>query len=184
MALKATIFKADVSISDMDRQYYEDHSLVLAKHPSETEERLMIRLLAFVLHACDRLEFTTGLSTPDEPALWRKSLTGEIELWIDLGLPDERRIRKACGRSDHVVVLAYGGRSADIWRKQLSGTFDRFDNLTVMNVAADDMQRLAALASRAMQLQCSIDTSQVWISAEGASAELTPLVWKRSDRSF
>lgn len=112
MALKATIFKADLQIADMDRGYYGGHALTLARHPSETDERMMVRLLAFALFAGERLAFGRGLSAEDEPALWQKDLTGAVELWIEVGLPDERDIRKACGRADRVVVLCYGGRGA------------------------------------------------------------------------
>jgi len=115
MALKSTIFKADLQIADMDRNYYQGHSLTLARHPSETDERMMVRLLAFALFADERLEFGRGLSADDEPALWRKDLTGAIELWIEVGLPDERELRKACGRAERVVVLCYGGRGAELW---------------------------------------------------------------------
>ena len=97
MALKATVYKADLSISDLDRNYYHDHALTLAQHPSETDERMMVRLVAFALNASERLEFGKGLSNEEEPALWRKSLSGDVELWIDVGHPDERRLRKACG---------------------------------------------------------------------------------------
>ena len=99
MALSATICKADLNIVDMDRHYYQQHSLTVAQHPSENDERLMIRLLAFALHADEFLSFTKGLSTDDEPDLWQKSLSGEIELWIELGLPSEKRLKKACGRA-------------------------------------------------------------------------------------
>jgi uncharacterized protein YaeQ len=109
MALNSTIYKVELQISDMDRHYYATHALTLARHPSETEERLMVRLLAFALYADDRLEFGKGISDEDEPALWRKAYTDEIELWIELGQPDEARIRKACGRSRQVVVINYGG---------------------------------------------------------------------------
>src|SRR5690349_25110222 len=118
MALNATIHKAELSISDMDRHYYATHALTLARHPSETEERLMVRLLAFALHADERLEFGKGLSDEDEPALWRRAYSGEVEQWIELGQPDEARLRKACGRAQQVVVLNYGGRAAAIlWGK-------------------------------------------------------------------
>jgi uncharacterized protein YaeQ len=98
MALKATVVKAELQVSDMDRHYYASHNLTLAQHPSETDERLMVRLLAFALNADERLEFGKGLSSDDEPDLWRRDYTGDIELWIDLGQPDESRIRKASGR--------------------------------------------------------------------------------------
>ena len=114
MALKATVHKAELQVSDMDRHYYASHNLMLAQHPSETDQRLMVRLLVFALFADERLEFGRGISTDDEPDLWRKSLTGEIEQWIELGQPDESRIRKACGRAREVVLVGYGGRSFSI----------------------------------------------------------------------
>ena len=92
MALNSTIYKVELQISDMDRHYYATHALTLARHPSETEERLMVRLLAFALYADERLEFGKGISDEDEPALWRKAYTDEIELWIEVGQPDETRI--------------------------------------------------------------------------------------------
>ena len=110
MAIKATIFKTELQVSDMDRGYYRDHTLTLARHPSETDERMMVRLLAFALHADEALLFGRGLSTDDEPDLWQKDLTGAVELWIDVGLPTEKDIRKACGRARQVVVYCYGGR--------------------------------------------------------------------------
>ncbi|MBA3478200.1 MAG: YaeQ family protein, partial [Lautropia sp.] len=118
MAIGATIYHADVSVADIDRSYYADHSLTIARHPSETEERLMVRLLAFAVFAADDLQFGRGLSTDDEPDLWRRDLTGLIELWIDVGLPEEKWLRKACGRSRQVVVLAYGAGKAEQWWKR------------------------------------------------------------------
>src|SRR5688572_33449862 len=99
MATGSTIYRADLSIADMDRNYYADHSLTVARHPSETEERLMVRLLAFAVFAAADLEFGRGLSTDDEPDLWRRDLTGLVELWIEVGLPEEKWLRKACGRA-------------------------------------------------------------------------------------
>jgi len=115
MALKSTIFKAELSVADIDRGYYHDHALTIARHPSETDERMMVRLLAFALHADERLAFGRGLSTEDEPDLWQRDLTGAIDRWIDVGLPDERDVRKACGRAREVDVLAYGGRAVELW---------------------------------------------------------------------
>lgn len=115
MALKSTIYKASLQIADMDRNYYHDHMLTIAKHPSETDERMMLRILVFALNAHDDLVFTKGLSTDNEPDLWQKKLNGDIERWIDLGQPDEKRIRKACGLSNQVLIYCYSGSSADIW---------------------------------------------------------------------
>ncbi|MEO6263869.1 MAG: YaeQ family protein [Luteimonas sp.] len=169
MALKATVFRAELQLSDMDRHYYATHALTLARHPSETDERLMVRLLAFALYADDRLEFGRGLSSDDEPDLWRKSRTGEIELWIDLGQPDDSRIRKACGRAQQVVVVNYSGRGADIWWDKAAASLARCGNLTVIDVAADTVAALAALADRGMRLQCMIQDGHVELYGEGGS---------------
>lgn len=163
MALKATIFKAELQIADMDRNYYQVHALTIARHPSETDERMMVRVLAYALHAHDALAFGKGLSTDDEPDLWQKDLTGAIELWIDVGQPDEKRIRRACGRARQVCVYSYGGQAAALWWDQNAGKLDRTRNLTVVSVAAAASQALAKLAQRNMQLNCTIQDGQVWI---------------------
>ena len=115
MASNSAIHRVELNVADMDRHHYADHSLTIARHPSETEERMMVRLLAYALWSHERLEFGRGISVVEEPDLWQRDLTGRIERWIDVGLPDERRIRQACGQSDEVIVLAYGGRTADLW---------------------------------------------------------------------
>jgi len=174
MAPKATIHKAELQVSDMDRQYYATHALTLAQHPSETNERLMVRLLAFALHADERLEFGRGLSTDDEPDLWRKSLTGEIEQWIELGQPDEQRIRKACGRARQVIVVNYGGRSADIWWNKMEAGLARSKNLTVIDIPAAAVQALAALASRNIQLQCLVQDGHAQLLSDTATVTVEP----------
>ncbi len=174
MAPKATIYKAELQVSDMDRHYYATHALTLARHPSETNERLMVRLLAFALHADERLEFGRGLSTDDEPDLWRKSLTGEIEQWIELGQPDEQRIRKACGRARQVVVISYSGRSAEIWWDKIADGLARSKNLTVIDIPAAWVQSLTALANRNMQLQCLIQDGQAQLMNETTTAIVEP----------
>jgi uncharacterized protein YaeQ len=164
MALNATICKAALHIADMDRPYYGDHALTLARHPSETDERMMVRVLAFVRHAHEALSFGKGLSTEDEPDLWQKDLTGAIDLWIDVGQPDEKSVRKACGRAKQVVIYTYGGRSADLWWEQSRATLERSKNLTVINLPAESSRALASLAQRDMDLQCTIQDGQIWIS--------------------
>ena len=175
MALKSTIFKAELQVSDLDRHYYASHTLTLARHPSETDERLMVRLLAFALFADERLEFGRGLSAEDEPALWQKDLTGAIELWIEVGLPDERELRKACGRAGKVVTVCYGGRSADIWWNQNRGKLERLRNLTVINLQPASTQTLATLANRNMQLQCTIQDGQAWFGDDNDTLHIDPI---------
>src|SRR5680860_284144 len=170
MALKATIFKATLNIADMDRHYYADHQLTLAQHPSENDERMMIRLLAFALNACERLEFTKGLSTDDEPELWKKSLSGEIELWIELGLPDESRLRKACNRARQVILYAYGARAVPIWLEKHQNKLSRFRNLTIIELPTESTEALAGLVERNMNYQVTIQDGEVSFSNEGALA--------------
>ncbi|MBI5918976.1 MAG: YaeQ family protein [Nitrosomonadales bacterium] len=171
MAIKSTVFKANLQIADMERHYYSDHSLTLARHPSETDERMMVRLLAFALHAHEWLEFGRGLSADDEPALWQKDLTGAIQLWLDVGLPDEKLVRRACGRSEQVVLYAYGGRTADMWFEQNKNAFARQSNLNVYQLPPEQTAALAKMAQRTMQLQCTIQDGQCWVS-DGATSVL------------
>ncbi|MET0288337.1 MAG: YaeQ family protein [Pseudoxanthomonas sp.] len=166
MALKATIIKAELQISDMDRHYYAAHPLTLAQHPSETDERLMVRLLAFALFAEERLEFGRGLSTEDEPDLWLREYTGEIALWIDLGQPDESRIRKACGRARHVVVVNYGGRASDLWWDKHGSGLARLKNLTVLTLDTTELELLTALMQRGMRLNVMIQDEEVQVLSE------------------
>lgn len=174
MAPNATIFKAVLHIADVDRHYYEDHTVTLARHPSETDERMMARILAFVLYADPALIFGKGLSSEDEPDLWRKDLTGAIELWIEVGLPDEKRIRRACGRARQVVVLTYGGRVADMWWQQNKAALQRQDNLAIINLAAEESRALAALAARGMQLQCTLQEGELWLIVDGENTRIAP----------
>ena len=169
MALKATICKAALQIADMDHNYYQDHALTIARHPSETDERMMVRVLAFALHASDALSFGKGLSTDDEPDLWQKDLTGSIQVWIDVGMPDEKRIRRACGRADEVFVYGYGGHGASLWWETISGDLERTRNLTVKILSSATTRALAKLASRNMQLNCTIQDEQVWLANENES---------------
>lgn len=174
MALKATIFKVTLNIADMDRHYYADHQLTIAQHPSETDERMMIRLLAFALNASDRLEFTKGLSTDDEPELWVKSLSDEIELWIELGLPEESRLRKACNRAKQVILYTYGGRGVPLWWEKHKNKLSRFDNLTIINLSPEDTSALGALAQRAMSLQVTIQDGGVGIAGDSQHVQIEP----------
>ena len=164
MATKATVFKASLQIADMDRNYYQDHSITLARHPSETDERMMTRLLAFALNANERLEFGQGITDEDDADIWLKDLTGTIDLWIDVGTPDERLVRKACGRAKEVRIYAYGGRSAEIWLTQNTSLFARHKNLEIILLPEESTQALAALAERTMNLQFLIQDGQVAIS--------------------
>ena len=182
MAQKSTIYKVELSVSDMDRHYYETHKLTVAKHPSETDERLMVRLVAFALNAHEQLELTKGLSTDDEPDIWQKSLSDELELWVSLGLPSEKIIRQSCGKANAVIVYCYGGKTAEVWWDKIKNSTTRFDNLQVVNLAETDTHALENLAHRTMKLQVNIQDSEVMVSANDTVVYLTPVTWKNSER--
>lgn len=165
MALKATVRKAMLHIADMDRHYYADHSLTLAQHPSESDQRLMVRLLAFALNASDELEFTRGLSTDSEPELWERSLTGDIRSWIELGQPEEDRLRKACRRAELVRVYAYGGRTIPIWWNRINGKLGQYGNLEVFSVPDSACDAMTAMIDRGMTLQCAIQDGVINLSS-------------------
>ncbi|MEK7237195.1 MAG: YaeQ family protein [Nitrospirota bacterium] len=184
MASNATIFKATMQISDMDRQYYEDHTRTLARHPSETDERMMVRLLAFALHAHEALSFGRGLSTEEEPALWLKDLTGAIDLWIEVGQPDEKSIRQACGRAKQVCIYTYGGRGADQWWEKNLATLERLNNLAVMNLPLEGSRALAQLAQPSMQLQCTIQEGQIWMADRENTAHIELTIVKGASAPF
>ena len=178
MAQNATIHKLELSVSDMDRHYYETHKLTIAKHPSETDERLMLRIVAFALNAHEHLEMTKGLSTDDEPDIWQKSLSGELDVWVALGLPSEKMVRQSCGKAAKVVVYPYGGRSAEIWWDKIKNSTTRFDNLQVMSFSEADTGALAKLASRTMKIQVNIQEGDVMVSVDDNIVYVTPETWK------
>jgi uncharacterized protein YaeQ len=183
MALKSTIYKAQLQIADMDRSLYADHALTLALHPSETEERLMMRVLAFALHvpADDlrgSLQMARGLSDTDEPDLWQHDLTGQLVQWLEVGQPDDRRLAKACGRAERVAVMAYAPGAA-IWWAGLQNKLTRLTNLDVWQVPAPQSQALAALAERSMVLQVTVQDGTVWVGNARESVEVVPVALKR-----
>lgn len=172
MALKATIFKAELRIADVDRDYYRDHAVTIARHPSETDERMMVRVLAFALHAHDALAFGKGLGTDDEPDLWQKDLTGAIEVWIDVGQPDDKRVRRACGRAARVFVYAYGDRVVDKWWDRTREALEHVSNLSVMKLSTATSQAIARLAERTMRLDCTIQDGHIWLADATRTVEV------------
>ncbi len=174
MALKSTIFKVELQISDLDRAYFRTHTLTLARHPSETDERMMVRLLAFALSADDALEFGRGLSTDDEPDLWRRGLTGEIIDWIEVGLPDERRLRRACGRAEQVSVLTYGGRIARSWWEQNQAQLLKQEKLAILDLPAEATRELATRVARTMEVNCTVQEGELWLDVDGTMLHVVP----------
>jgi len=169
MAISATINKISLNIADMDRQYYQTHELIVAQHPSETDLRFMVRVIAFIVNASESLVFTKGLSTDDEPDLWQKSLTDDIECWVDLGQPDEKRIRKACGRADKVIIYTYHERKAKVWWDQIADKLSRFDNLKIFHIEAAGVD---AMVQRNMQLQCNIQDGEIYLNDDAISVDV------------
>jgi uncharacterized protein YaeQ len=178
MALKATIYKAQLQIADMDRGLYADHGLTLARHPSETDERMMIRVLAFALNVlgddhAGQLEFAKDLWDVDEAALWHKDYTDALQHWIDVGQPDDKRLLRAASRSERVSVYSFA-HSTPVWWKGIQNKISRVDNIAVWQVDAEQSQALARLAERSMQLQVTVQDGTVWMSTGSNSVEITP----------
>lgn len=183
MAPKATVYKAELQVSDMDRNYYGSHQLTLAQHPSETDQRLMARLLAFALFADERLEFGRGLSTDEDPDLWRRSYTGEIEQWIDLGQPDESDLRKACGRARDVVLVTYSGNGAEIWWNKNGAALARLRNLRVYDFDAPSIDAATRLLQRNMRLTAMIQDGELQLLSDDDAVAIKPRIRTGSARS-
>ena len=179
MALKATIHKARLQLADMDRGVYLDRALTIARHPSETDERMLVRLLAWALHtpADDThgaLDFGKSLWDTDEPDLWEKDLTGRIRHWIDVGQPDDRRLLRASSRADRVTVFAYAS-STPVWWRAIAPKLARVRNVAVWQIDAADSQALAALAERTMHWHVAVQDGVVSVTSGERGAELTPV---------
>ena len=176
MAAKATIYKLNLNIANMDTHYYAEHSLTLAKHPSENDLRLMVRTLAFIFNANEELAFCKGISQDDEPDLWIKDLSGDIDLWIDLGQPDEKRIKKACGRSKKVIIYTYQEGMATAWFKQNQKLLNRLNNLSIIYLKIDG--DIEELCERSMNIQANISDMELTLIDEDKSVVVTETTWK------
>jgi uncharacterized protein YaeQ len=177
MAIKSTVIKLDLTISDMDRDYYQQHTLTMAQHPSETEQRLILRTIAFTLFAREDLQFTKGLSDDSQPDLWQKNLIDDIELWVDLGQPDEKRIRKACHKAKQVIIFSYGDNAAKMWWKGVEGKAKGFKNLSVYHINTEQYSTLDQLMKRHLVLNASIQDAELWLSDDQTSLHITPEKW-------
>ena len=186
MAIKSTIFKASLQIADIDHGYYADHALTLARHPSETDERMMVRLVALALNAhhlqttCGgdgTLAFGAGLSDPDEPDVWLRDFTGRTRLWVEVGQPEEKPILKACSKADQVAVYAFS-HAADVWWKGIANKLTRPQNLSVWRLPSDTAPQLAALAERSMQLQATVQEGSLTLGNARDAVTLECTRWK------
>ena len=180
MALRATIHKVELHLADADRNYYASHSLTIAKHPSETDERMMARLIAFSLYAQENLVFSKGLSDTDEPDIWVKDLTDAIQLWIEIGQPEERRILKACGRSDQVIVFCYGGHTSKIWWQEIQHKVARAQNLQVIALPKEGIETLGKWVERGMTMHVNVQDGEMLISTEQGQINLIPELWHQA----
>lgn len=178
MALKATVFKAELQVSDLNRHHYAGYALTLARHPSETDERMMLRLLAFALYADDGLAFTRGLSTGDEPDLWQHADDGRVRLWLELGQPEVRRLRQACGRAERVVVVTAGGRASELWWDRVAGETARLRDLEVLCIPEAAVRALGERVERSMRWTCTVDGATAWLDDGRGAVEVDLQVWQ------
>ena len=186
MATRSTVFKASLQVADIDHGYYADHALTLARHPSETDERMMVRLAALALQAhtlqtvCQGdavLGFGAGLSDPDEPDVLLRDFTGRIRRWIEVGQPDDKALTKACGKADEVVLYCYG-HAAEVWWRGIESRLTRPRNLCIFRLPADSAQQLGALAQRSMQLQATVQDGALLLGDGSTSVQVEPITWK------
>lgn len=186
MAIKSTIFKVNLQIADIDQGYYADHALTLARHPSETDERMMLRLVALAFNAhqlqtvCGgdgTLAFGAGLSNPDEPDVWLRDFTGRTRLWIEVGQPEEKPLLKACGKADAVILYCFN-HAAEVWWRSMGPKLARAQNLRVLRVPTDASQALSALAQRSMHLQATVQEGVLSLGDTDHQVSIEPVVWK------
>ncbi len=174
MAIKPKVFKITLQIADIDRHYYNEHLLTIAQHSSETDERAMIRILAFALNANDTLSFAEGISDSAQADVWDRDHNEQIKLWVSVGLPEEKLIRKAVSRAEHVIVYSYGGRGADVWWNKLK--LDTYKNLKVVNFLDEDTKNLATLLVSGMKINFTIQEGEIMVANESKSVILTPQI--------
>lgn len=163
MALGATIYNFDVELSDTDRNVYETLALRVAQHPSESEEYLVARVLAYLLEFTEGIEFSRGISTPDEPAIAVRDLTGAIKTWIDVGTPDAGRLHKAAKLAARVAV--YTHKDPTQFLKQLAGkTIHNVDALELFAIDRDLVTALVARLERRVAFSLSVSDRELYLS--------------------
>ncbi|MDX2470131.1 MAG: YaeQ family protein [SAR324 cluster bacterium] len=166
MALKANIAKVNLTLSNINDHYYEDYRLTLAQHPSETDLRMIIRLAAFGLFASEGLEFTKGISTDEEPDIWSHKATGEIEHWIDLGQPTEKRIRQSISKAEKITIVGYHKEKFSRWFKGLDKKFLAQKKLEIYFLESVGTSKPEDLVQKTMDLSCTIQEDQMLLGNE------------------
>lgn len=176
MAQGSEIYKVQVSLSNLNSHYYDDFALTLARHPSESEARLMFRLTA-LLHSSaesefERLQFTKGISTQEEPDIWQKNYSGDILQWIELGQPDLKRLRQAMGKSQIVRVYTYNPNTSGEWYQKISRDILNYKKLEIFHLEVTKGQSLENLISRTMDLSCLIEEQVLYLSNDSDRVEI------------
>ncbi|HBV76674.1 MULTISPECIES: YaeQ family protein [Vibrio] len=171
MALKPTIYKFRIALTDMNQDYYDSLNLTIAQHPSESEDRMMARVLAFCLNAQPGLQFTKGLSSIEEPDIWLKSLDDQIQVWIEAGEPDPERIKKATRLAKQVKVYSFNTKS-DVWWKQNQTKFSQLKAEVVRfdNVGIQDFSKMIA---RTLDIGVMLSGNSAYISADNSQCEIS-----------
>jgi uncharacterized protein YaeQ len=170
MALKPTIYKTNITLSDLNRDYYDSFGLTIAQHPSETLERMMARVVAFCVNAEQGLEFTKGLSEVEQPDIWKISLDGQIERWLDVGEPEVERIKKATRKASSVEVFSFNSKS-DVWWAQSREKFVQL-NAHFYRFNWHEIQQLASLCQRTMNFSVLITGESALITFENGECEV------------
>lgn len=170
MALKPTIYKFRIALTDMNRDYYDSLNLTIAQHPSENEERMMARVLAFCLNATPDLQFTKGLSSIEEPDIWLKTLDDQIDLWIEAGEPDHERVKKATRLAKQVKVYSFNSKS-DVWWKQNQAKFAPL-KAQVVRFDSQGIQAFSQMTARTLDLGVMLSGETAYISADSQQCEV------------
>lgn len=171
MAIKPTIYKARISLSDLERDYYDAISLTIAQHPSETLERMMVRVLAYCINAQEDLELTKGLDEVDEPDLWVRTMDEQTTLWIDVGEPSFERVKKACNQAKAVKVYSFNSKS-DVWWAQGEAKLSRLE-ASVYRFPWDNIEALAKLVERTMDLSVTITGNSAYVAGDLGEVEVS-----------
>lgn len=181
MAIRATVCKVSLDVSDIDRDYYAEHRLTVSREPSEPDERFMARVLAFALNASEDLAFARGQPEADEPELWRRDYDGRVRLWIEVGLPDPRRLRKAAARADEVLLYLYHGRQAGVWLEQNRAELEDIPKLRMVELSAETVKRLAAMAGKSINLSLLVQDGQACLDDGKDRVEIEKEVVSREE---
>ena len=170
MAQPSTIYRAGIQLSDIDRGLYESLQITVARHPSETEERLLARILAYALYYEPELTFTKGVGAGDEPDLWSKGPDGRVRCWIEVGLPDAERLVKASRHSEQVVLCAFGS-ALTVWEKQNLPKLAGISNLTVISLDQAFLKRLSERLQRTISWSLTVTEGSLYLAIDGETLE-------------